>query len=62
MFSILLLCYLLCFLDDQKKFVSEKENEGEEEVEEVEEVEEEEEEDSPDEDIPPPRFNYNHLQ
>ena len=61
MFSILLLCYLLCFLDDQKKFVSEKENEGEEEVEEVEEVEEEE-EDSPDEDIPPPRFNYNHLQ
>ena len=61
MFSILLLCYLLCFLDDQKKFVSEKENEGEEEVEEVEEVEEEE-EDSPDEDIPPPRFNYNYLQ
>ena len=55
------MCYLLCFLDDQKKFVSEKENEGEEEVEEVEEVEEEE-EDSPDEDIPPPRFNYNHLQ
>ena len=54
--------YLLCFLDDQEKFVSEKESEGEEEVEEVEEVEEEEEEDSPDEDIPPPRFNYNHLQ
>ena len=51
------MCCLLCFLYDQEKFVSEKENEGEEEVGEV-----EEEEDRPDEDIPPPRFNYNHLQ